>query len=250
MSSPFTEPPPRNRLTIAFLMLWTLGSAIILACNRALENPQQIRQLGLAYSLYLLCYAVAQGVAVASVPLFLARKFARRGGFPTQPGHWILLIRGLTTLTWMTGWASRVAIERIWNEEYRSDPGLPNLYLAMQYLPASLLAGVGYALARRRGANEGQIWQLTLSLMLFNAIIGFLAALAVIAVLHPSGGDFLPYSINTCFNQVIGVLLISASVSDRGSRPRDFLHWAGVTSYLTMIVLPFAYSSLFSLLRS
>jgi hypothetical protein len=244
------DPPPRNRLTIAFLMLWTLGSAIVLACNRALEDPQLGNQLGLAYSLYLMCYAIAQGVAVASVPLFIARRMTRQGGFPTQPGHWILLIRGLTMLAWLAGWASRVAIERLLPEESRLGSAFPNLYLAMQYAPASLLACIGYAVARHYSPNEGRIWRLTLASMQISAGLGLMAALALIAARHPFGGELIPYSLNSCLNPLIALLLISALVSDPKRQSRDFLYWAGAASYLAMTLLPFGYASLAYFLRS
>jgi hypothetical protein len=247
MTSPIAEPSQRNRLTIAFLMLWTLGSALILACNRALEDSQPSGQLGMAHSFYLLGYALTYGVALASVPIFLTRKITGSCDFPTQPGHWILIVRGFTILLWMAGWACRVAIERLWIGE---KPQTPSLYLAMQYVPASLLACIAYLIAWSHWSSEGRVWRLTLGLMIFNAATGFLVSLAVIFVVEPAGGVLLPYSLNSCLNPVIGLALISAVLGDRGKRRRDFLHWAGVFCALAMTVMPFIYSLLIYLFRS
>jgi hypothetical protein len=182
-------------------------------------------------------------VAVACVPLFFVRTIRRRDSFPTQPGHWILLIRGLTTLMWLAGWSGRVAIQDFWTEPGRS-------YLAMQYVPASLTALVGYAVASRYGSNEARLWRLTLRLMLLNAVLGLVVALAVMIALDPSADFRIPYSCNSCLNQVIGVIIISAVISDPQRPSRDFLHWAGVASYLAGIGLPWLYSALVYALRT
>src|SRR5688572_31615274 len=120
---------PQNRLTIGFLMLWTLCSALFLATSRALEDSSPETRQGLAYTVYLTGYAVIQGLALASLPLFLTRKFARREGFPTQPGHWLLLVRGVVALAMLLGWACRVAAERFLGNEGRARI---SLYLTMQ----------------------------------------------------------------------------------------------------------------------
>src|SRR5262245_3704828 len=97
----------QNRLTIGFLMLWTLCSALFLATDRALEDSSPATQRGPAYTVYLTFYALIQGLALASWPLFLARRLARREGFPTQPGHWLPLVRGMAALAMLVGWGCR-----------------------------------------------------------------------------------------------------------------------------------------------
>jgi hypothetical protein len=232
---------PQNRLTIGFLMLWTLGSALFLAANRALEDSSPAVHQGTAYTVYLTFYALIQGLALTSLPLYLARRFSHRDGFPTQVGHWLLLVRGMGALAMLVGWACRVAIERFWGDE---SPTRISLYLTMQYLPISTVACIGYVVAWNCCRTETRLWRLTILLLIFNASVGMLITLTAIVAAGPAAVGYLPYTCNAwCINPVIGIFMILAAFSDRG-QTRDFLHWAGIVSALGIIALPFLHAAM------
>src|SRR6476620_8292961 len=100
MSSPFAEQPPRNRLTIAHLMLWTLGTAISLAFYRALSSDGQFPsdRYKTASLVFGLVYSLPAGARIGGL-FFLGLKRARgERDFPSQPGHWLLVVEGLSTI--------------------------------------------------------------------------------------------------------------------------------------------------------
>jgi hypothetical protein len=234
------EPQPQNRLTIGFLMLWTLGSAIILACHRAVDDSPPQTALARANSLYLVCFSLVHGLTVAGLMLFVQRKVTKVGGFPIQPGHWLLLIRGFTIFAWLAGWISRVALERLWaGSQFTS-----TLYLAMQFLPAAAVSCAGYTIALRRNRGLGGAWRLVLRLLQLNAALGLVIAVVVLAI-EPNG-QMLPYAITSCLFPVIFVILIVALATDRELKSRDFLHWAGGVAALVTLALPFIYQILVS----
>src|SRR5688500_10138352 len=70
-------PPPRNRLSIAHLMLWTLGSAIILAGFRVFTNqPQQDQgRLGTILSVFYLAYCLPLGAQVGSIAIWALQRW-------------------------------------------------------------------------------------------------------------------------------------------------------------------------------
>lgn len=120
-TSPFAEPSPpaglppggrgepspervQPRLGIGHLLLWTLGSAIALAVNRVLwdtaDMPDWYRSF---WDVVQALYGMLAGAALASLMLFAHRRCTRGPAFPTQPGHWLLLVLGLELLV---GWGT------------------------------------------------------------------------------------------------------------------------------------------------
>jgi hypothetical protein len=220
-------------------MLWTLGTALILACYRAFDDSPPRNAQALAVSFYVLIYALVHGSAIAGVLLFIQRKIAKVGGFPIQPGHWLLLIRGFSTLVWLAGWITRVAIERLCGRNILDSP----LYLAIQFLPAAAVSLAGYAIALRRNPELGRIWRITLRLMQSNATLGCVGAVAVLFV-DPFVGQMLPVAFTACLAPVILVSLLVALATDPDWKSRDFFHWAGVVSALASTMLPYIYQLL------
>jgi hypothetical protein len=92
----------RNRLSIAHLLLWMATTGAVLALGHrnkplpvdknGIDNRQQqmVRQWNARYYVTL-TFAPAAGAAYAGVVLACWRTATRQFGFPTQPGHWILL---------------------------------------------------------------------------------------------------------------------------------------------------------------
>lgn len=102
---PPQPPVPRPKLSIAHLMLWTLGTAIVLALSRlqisAFEMPRvagvgDAATTGLQtfFRLSAIVTAPFTGIAVALLLVAAARCYRRQPLPLSQPGHWILLIGG------------------------------------------------------------------------------------------------------------------------------------------------------------
>jgi hypothetical protein len=97
---------PRPKLSIAHLMLWTLGTAVVLALSRTqisfLEDPQgfpsefpKSDKLSTFFRLSAIVSAPFGGIAVALLLVIVGRLY-RRNTLPLcEPGHWILLVSGV-----------------------------------------------------------------------------------------------------------------------------------------------------------
>src|SRR5262245_47816764 len=100
MSCPFAEPPPRRRLTIAHLMLWTLGCAVALGFYREITLAQQRPdgRFQIVMQVFGLLYCIPAGARIGTVFLFAWMTWRGDRSFPTQPGHWLLLTEGVSAL--------------------------------------------------------------------------------------------------------------------------------------------------------
>ena len=113
--SPF-GPASQPRLGISHIMLWTLGSAMILAMYRALADladmPEQARA---QWYVMRIGYSIAYGAALAGVILFAYRRLTKGAPFPVMPGHWLLLTWGVVCIVSSGGhvaqWAFRLYID-------------------------------------------------------------------------------------------------------------------------------------------
>jgi hypothetical protein len=94
------EPRPR-RLGIAHLMLWTAGSAVTLAFLRGTFDEQRSESIQTLQKALALVQAPFYGAALACLPLVFWRPRPAEQRFPTQPGHWLLLVQGVSLLTAM-----------------------------------------------------------------------------------------------------------------------------------------------------
>jgi hypothetical protein len=111
-----------NRLSISHLLLWIMMTGVSLACVQRGKPPtpeeygissdssspsgladtlptgeQQLRASWLAWQrLYLLrlIFAPVSGAALAGLVLAGGRTLTRSYGFPSQPGHWLLVVIG------------------------------------------------------------------------------------------------------------------------------------------------------------
>ena len=124
-----SAPQPANRLSIAHLLLWTATTALVLAGLQRMwhsdlprmspEPPEsdvvvelggvrildkgrsafrQMQLLERSLSFLALAFSPAYGAALAAAGLAAWRMATRRGGFPAQPGHWLLLAVASITL--------------------------------------------------------------------------------------------------------------------------------------------------------
>ncbi|MDX1946179.1 MAG: hypothetical protein SFU86_12340 [Pirellulaceae bacterium] len=112
---------PANRLGIAHLLLWTTATAIALAALGAvfpLPTAAMQEEMFLPLQLFrrmwlqrMIAFAAAPayGAALAGIGLALFRLVRRQPGFPSQPGHWLLLYAGVYFIEivgerWLKDW--------------------------------------------------------------------------------------------------------------------------------------------------
>src|SRR5262245_34478256 len=95
-TSPLLRPPPElirsNRLSIADLLLITLGTAIAIWI---LHSPQESRETPNVF--VNVCMAPLYGSAIAAV-LLACYRVAMTEPFITEPGHWLLWMLGTVFL--------------------------------------------------------------------------------------------------------------------------------------------------------
>ena len=232
--------PPRIRLSILHLLLWTLGSAVILAFFRALSSRQDGLPDDKAWVLpiYHLGYSLTLGAQVGSVPLFVMRRVSGQGGFPAQPGHWLLLIEGVSALLMFAGYGLFV----LGGGQF--DPSRTYLFFALQ-IPNLTACTVGYGLACA-ATTKSSPWRIALGIC---ALVHGLQCLlfAVSAMASYSARQQGPWLgiweiPQSCLGLTLGTSILTASLADwRSNAQRDILAWAGIGAFVANLVLPFAY---------
>jgi hypothetical protein len=222
-----------ERLSILYLMVWTAGSAVILAFYRqsitqSLNEPNRAMDPTWLQTAAALLMSPLQGAGVAAVALMVWRKL--RGGrpFPKHPGHWLLVIAGLLALVTWPAWL-------ITREFIRGGP--PGLYLITYRLPIMVVFIALCCFAVAKMPSE-VLWRKMFLIWIFgNSVpIFFLCVMYV---------DFSSYRWARLPDMFIGAALpiafLVTGVLDRASGvPRDHLHWAGIgcrVAYVGLVVL-------------
>jgi len=121
-ASPASPAPIKNRLSIGHFLLWMTVSGLVLAAFRGLSrdmveegdlNAQDALYVWLQ-RLLLVAAAPVYGVAFSGLCLALWRLMTRRPAFPSQPGHWLLLVIAVVGLwagiEWSIQWKNANAI--------------------------------------------------------------------------------------------------------------------------------------------
>jgi hypothetical protein len=224
-------PDPGERISILYLMIWTAGSAVILAFYRQAMSQAAAHESPLnppwLQTISALVMSPLQGAGVASVGLMMWRRV--RGGrpFPRQPGHWLLVITGLMALL---NWS----VYLITNQLFQSGR---SAYLIFNRVPLmfAFCALAVYAMTRM---PEERHWR-----KMF--LIWVLANTAILLGLCCLGGGISPATWSTYrWNQVLEMTLAAAlpvaflvtGILDRASgAKRDHLHWAGVACRVALI---------------
>lgn len=244
-----SESNDRNRLTTGHLLLWMLGTAIVLACYRAFDQLAVERSgLGLMRSAYAIGFGLTLGMTVAGALLWMVRAVGSRGGFPTQPGHWLLMVRGVATLVSLTGWSIRSAWGQQISEivvEGRPVVWMPVLLMVLlQYFPSSLAGALGYWAALRSRSVDSGLWRCAIGGLFaytaFNAVTsgsGLLLWLMEGQHEPAPGFTYLSIKYSGLLVPAMSLLVVVAVIRDPRNRERDFLHWAGIVSLLANAAL-------------
>jgi hypothetical protein len=213
-----------NRLSIADLLLITLGTAIAIWF---LHSPQTSRETPFVF--VNVCMAPLYGSAIAAVLLGCYR-VAMAVPFKTEPGHWLLVMIGTVFLG--CGMLSRFSLPYQFDPENNFSVGPQGLLFLFGI--CLLMVSLGLVVASVY-ANDHQPlrWRIVFRL------IGWMLLLGVIVSLFlPAGGAvyilmwLLPL-IGLALLTLAFLTTIFAAIMDlRERRYRDHWHWLGVAAFL------------------
>jgi hypothetical protein len=247
-TKPIAARSHQNRLAIAHLLLWTATTAVVLVHQQS-GKPPPAESIGFASFLsqgtaaesaaakdharqriwrgwnnqWLVGLAASPiyGAALAGILLALWRQISFRFGFPTQPGHWLLVLIGM--LYWTV--ALRFFLSSVLGNDNRIDLGTA----AVMSVSSAFIA---FALWRPLR------WSLAVGL----AAVGFAAlGCAILAVIFSSAMEPLPpFAVAAMLALMFlgsGILLaLLSSVADLYEETRyDSLHWIGVFTLICVL---------------
>jgi hypothetical protein len=202
--------PPRNRLSIAHLMLWMLGTAIALALHRQLlARLEPAENLSVAWRVYVIVYSLLAGPKIGGSILYLSHRARGKAGFPSQPGHWLLAIEGMSTVLVYLG-----VLAAEWT--------IQQLPAAFTQLPNCVATAVAYSIAYRRQPSMPGLWKAIFVILIMQHAYAGLLNFAVLWVIFPfisTPGGLLPL--------LLAVLFVLAAIRDPKRHQRDYLHWTG-----------------------
>lgn len=239
------NPMVQNRLTVAHLLLWMattgfllarlqmhqpVGSATKESVNSRAEFTDEELKAGRRETVrrYIaLIFAPVNGVAFAAVLLALWRVATRRFGFPTQPGHWLLILFGVL-----------LAVSDVRNQLLSTIPrdGAEMLSAAVA---TCLLVIVAYVNRQRLR------WSVAFAI----PAVGFGTAFLVflLRTLSPAIQPVNLMSLGLLVFTSFPLLLVVCTAFDLAERQRyDIFHWIGIATLLGCTV---HFAALISLLR-
>ena len=226
---------PQPPLSISHLMLWTLGSAIILTCYRAFDEDRLTAGQRILEQFRQAAVSIVDGVQLAAVIVFAGRFILRKGPLPREPGHWLLLKGGVSSLV---GWGIVGLLYGTINVE-ESHNGLTVLaIITVVYYSSIAMLSLLAILALNRG--KSRLWQAYFGYCILAAGTGAMLGVFLLAE-HINGNEgiglgwgtemFLTWSRWQIWMESLPLLvgLCGLLILDwRTGKRRDWLHYAGV----------------------
>lgn len=211
-------------------MLWTAGSAVILAMYRGMyawsesEMPDAMRAV---FNVHRILCSIIYGAAYASVAVFLHRRLTKGPPFPVQPGHWLLFNQGLLVLVILPAWCVFALLQSQGISDRFTLPSV--LFVGLQVLTHGTTVGAnGWALRRLQAERR---WRLLFWIELGFGVCNLLASLTELVWWSPAA-RVLGFQWMSSF--VPAAWVVVASVLDwRRRARRDWLHWTGVVVQLS-----------------
>jgi hypothetical protein len=221
-----------NRLTIAFLLLWMLGTSAELADDYwQLANVRDAAPAELFYwNTHMLVFSPLHGAALAYAILILGRIFIRRETGVTAPGHWFLAIHGAFCLY---GWIHSLFVVAV-TDDFLSQIR-QSLFLARHTLYGSLAVLGVYGMFAIR-ANVA--WRVMLLLLAADKAEHVAQDWVRFFIRGPIW--FSNEIVNGVFDRSICSLpalaaIVGIVLDARRGVKRDFLHWVGVWTLLLLV---------------
>jgi hypothetical protein len=232
-----------NRIRAAHLLLWMLGIAALLAWLRS-ELAEFIRAEPVLLRVFYVTQAstiiLARGAALAGLIIAGFRTVRRTGGFPVQPGHWLLVAIGLELLMSM-GITGVIALLK----ENDDSGNLVWMHAAEFSLPAIAFVVV-VARALWNSVSWTGFWRIAIGGVMFSHGSGVLVALALLTIYRFDGHvPFNGWDVFSVYSQWLAlataVIVSTVAISDGLRAKRDAFHWIGVISYVVPIYFQFVY---------
>ncbi|WP_425617364.1 hypothetical protein NA78x_001038 [Anatilimnocola sp. NA78] len=219
---PIYQPPP-ERITIGILMLWTAMSAVLLAFDRA-TNDFWSGRIGWLSQVVAFFYAPLWGSHTAAVVLMVWRYMTDGPRFPTQPGHWLLVIGGVHATA--TIFLSMVVLSTLNTWGYAGP-----IYEVLRLLTLAL-ATVLYCLPLR---TFQQMWG---AAFVCGAVTQGVILLVNVGSMLFARNNFLVFRIEFVTTWVVLGAILLAVISDlRCGQRRDSLHTVGIFATIAMQLL-------------
>jgi hypothetical protein len=235
--------PAAMRLSIAHLLLWIAGTALVVALFPVnwLGGPdllmdresyfQKVQARQTLERLSVVAVAPCYGAAIASLLVACSRLLFRRPGFPSLPGHWPLIHLGLWIL--IVGIIIRGTPDR--------DFSPYNLHLLRQHHGAALVILFVVLLAAAIGAvlavRDPWRWRMAVRCHLVAVVVPIVAFLIV----PPASERSLAMTgtlVVLCW-YIAALIAVLGGLWDFITRERfDLFHWVGVISLLGILAHP------------
>ena len=214
VDQPLEKPPQEEQLSIGLLLLWTAMTAVLLGFHRATSQPTN-GELGIFPALMAFVESPLTAVGMTAWVLMLWRWFTDGPRFPSQPGHWLLLLFGFT------GVAS-LLVRTMIMISLATQHGFSSMLLGLNFIASALgmIMNIAAAIAVR------DRWK---TLFILGATRSCLYLLMTLLL----SLDFLLMSLASLTSQLLawgfGLCLLVLAVADlRHHVRRDTLHWTGV----------------------
>ncbi|MDX1946075.1 MAG: hypothetical protein SFU86_11815 [Pirellulaceae bacterium] len=221
--------PTENRLSIAHLLLWMTATALVIA---AVEPPEErpapasksaklqswVRQS--APKILVLLIAPLAGMGLAAQVLSIWRGYRLQEFFPSQPGHWLLMLIGrLTALVVFVGFGWRIA----------NSFDLPELMPLLNgvLMVAFLILALGWLAQVIGDVREPWHWHLVFRIFAWWLLVGVLLP-SCLAELSPA---FAVFSIALIVTPP-AVVVWAAGCDLHQRLPCDIFHWCGIGAFL------------------
>jgi hypothetical protein len=239
---------PQPPLSIAHLLVWTAGSAVILGVAqtyaRWADFPEWFR---IPYQVQEVLYSPLAGAAICSLYLAAYRLLTHGPAFPVQPGHWLLLVYGLRTAFSWCGAGAVLVLDHFMIRVLGPYQGM----LSVVAFCGAGAVGYGIACWRLRDRPSWRIYLLVLALL--DLLVAGAWLIMLVGPLFgrdsfQQGLVSLAQAVQVVGGVLLGLVLFVLAVIElaRGIR-RDWLHWLGVVLSLLVSLFNVAMQVIFAI---
>jgi hypothetical protein len=217
-------PGTANRLSIGFLLVWTLCTAVSLAIDRwdfAVHADTTAEELAY-WTAYAFVFRPLNGICLAFLLVVVKRLLFWQERLPTAPGHWYLLTIAVHLVIVRSEDLVRLATpaeSEIWFSGSRY-----SLWMSLSYGLPLMTAFAGMILMR-----QSIWWRVTLASMTFywSHLILRYWGINFLPIVDPCeiGVDFLGISLHSL---PAAVSILAMNHDWRVGRRHDFYHWLGI----------------------
>jgi hypothetical protein len=224
--------PARSRLRIIDLLAWTLWCALVIECRKEWTDWDAIAAgERIYYEILHLSVAMAYGAALFAATLFGRRWWRGRAPLVGEPGHWLLVLVAAAAV--IDGTAT-VLLQTPWVNLTRSQ---------VHCGACCMVAFTGAVVASRMSQGLGWMAVVLLAVVESLALAALFLLAGVMELDWDSSRSFL--SVTLVLGAAVALPLVGfVALHDcRRSVGRDWLHWVGVSVYVSLALLTLATST-------